>query len=130
MPILWIGDSGASEHVKYHRGEFQDFRKIRAGQKKLCVGNGQLVDVLGIGTCKVDCGDGRSFVLEDVLYAPEIVHNLISIRKLTECRFVVTFKGTEVFIINEDGVILSGFVNGNLFVLSRSEYVGNILLTK
>src|SRR4051812_40778748 len=94
LPLSWIVDSGASDHVTYHRRQFQDFRKIRAGQKKLCVGNGQLVDVFGIGTCKVDCGDGRSFVLDEVLYAPEIVHNLISIRKLMECNFVVTFRGT------------------------------------
>ena len=57
------------------------------------------MDVLGIGTCKVDCGDGHTFVLDDVLYAPEIVHNLISIRKLTECNFVVTFRGTEILLL-------------------------------
>src|SRR4051812_14444940 len=128
-PLLWIVDSGASDHVTYHRGQFQEFRKIRVGQKKLCVGNGQLVDVLGIGTCKVDCGDGHSFVLDEVLYALEIVHSLISIRKLTECNFVVTFRGTEVFI-NKDDIVFSGFVNGNLFVLGESECAGNVLLTK
>ena len=42
----------------------------------------------------------------------------------------MTFKGTEVFIINDDGVILSGFVDGNLLVRSKSECAGNILLTK
>src|SRR3954465_10609818 len=105
LPLSWIVDSSASDHVTYHRRQFQDFRKIRAGQKKLCVGNSQLVDIIGIGTCKVDCGDRRSFMLDNVLFAPVIVHNLISIQKFTERNFVVTFRGTEVFIINEDDVV-------------------------
>src|SRR4051812_31875349 len=56
LPLSWIVDSGASDHVTYQRGEFQEFRKIRIEPKKLYVGNGQLVDVHGIGTCKVDYG--------------------------------------------------------------------------
>src|SRR3954469_15572416 len=79
-PLLWVVDSCASDHIACNKGLFREFKKIRAGEKKLYVGNGQLVDVLGMGTCEVDFGSGHILALTNVLYAPEIVHNLMSIR--------------------------------------------------
>lgn len=42
------------------------------------VGNNVRLDVIGIGTCKVDLCGGRSLMLHDVLYNLEIRRNLFS----------------------------------------------------
>src|SRR4051812_17741618 len=126
-PLLWVVDSGASDHIACNKGLFREFRKIRGGEKKLYVGNGQLVDVLGMGTCEVDFGSGHILALTNVLYAPEIVHNLMSIRKLTECGNKVHFEGTNVIVKCNCGFNFSGFVNENLYVLSDSVSVPVLL---
>src|SRR4051812_9404535 len=126
-PLEWVVDSGTSEHIAYNRGLFQKFRKIRTGVKKLYVGYGQLVDVLGTRTCEVNLGSGHVPTLTDVLYAPEIVHNLMSICKLTECGHKVHFKRTNVLVKYDNGFNLSGFINGNLYVLSESVHVPLLL---
>ena len=41
--------------------------------------NNTLEDVLGIGTCKLVMQRGRTLYLHDVLYAPEVRRNLVSI---------------------------------------------------
>ena len=87
------------------------------------MGNGQLVNDLGIGTCEVDFGLGHVLTLANVLYAPEIIHNLISIRKLTECKHKVHFEGTNVLVKCDTGVIFSGFIKGNLCVISESVFM-------
>src|SRR5438270_549399 len=128
-PLLWVVDSGASDHIACNKGLFREFRKIWAGEKKLYVVNGQVVDVLGMGTCEVDFGSGHILALTNVLYAPEIVHNLMSIRKLTECGNKVHFEGTNVIIKCDNGFNISGFINGNLYVLNDSVSVPVLLNT-
>src|SRR3954469_23497677 len=33
LPLSWIVDSGASDHVTYHRGQFQEFEKFGLGKR-------------------------------------------------------------------------------------------------
>src|SRR5436190_23254210 len=72
-----------------------------------------------MGTCEVDFGSGHILALMNVLYAPEIVHNLMSIRKLTEFGNKVHFEGTNVIVKCDNGFNnISGFINGNIYVLN------------
>src|SRR4051812_46445772 len=108
-------------------GLFREFRKIRTGVKKLYVRNDQLVDVLGTDTCKVDLDSGHVLTFANVFYAPKIVHNLMSIRKLTECGHEVHFEGTNVLVKCGNSFNLSGFINENLYVLSEFVSVSALL---
>jgi Zinc knuckle len=69
---LWTVNSGATDHVAKNRDLFVDFRRIPQGSKCLYVENNSRVPVKGIGTCKLDMRDGRTLLLHDVLFAPEI----------------------------------------------------------
>lgn len=56
----------------------------------------------------------------DVLFAPVIVHNLVSIRKLTKCKQEVRFKSIGILIINDNGIVFNEFINENLYFLCES----------
>ena len=76
-PPVWTVDSVATDHVALDRVGFVEFRRIPIGSRDIAVGNRASVEVLGIGTYKLDLQDGRTLLLHDVLYAPEIRRNLL-----------------------------------------------------
>lgn len=82
---------------------FLEFLKTQYRIKKLYVGNGQFLDILGAGTYDVDLGYKKKLLLTEVLYASDIIFNLISIYKLIEYKFVVCYKGTNVYVLEDSG---------------------------
>ena len=69
---MWTVDLAATEHVARDRVGFMEYRRIPVGSRDIKVGNGASVEVLGIGTYKLELCGGRTLLLHDVLYAPEI----------------------------------------------------------
>ena len=55
------------------------------------MGNGVSVEVLGIGTYKLELRGGHTLLLHDVLYAPEIRRNIISVVTLLILGFQFIF---------------------------------------
>lgn len=79
---MWVVDPGALDHVACTGLMFRDFQIIRKGVKKFYVKNGQIVVVLGTGTCNMDFGGGQVLAIPVVFYAQNIVYNLLDIRSL------------------------------------------------
>lgn len=52
---------------------------------------------------------------------------MINICKSTKCKFEVHFEGTDVYVLDDHGTTLSGFINKTLYVAGQSE-CANILL--
>jgi hypothetical protein len=73
--------------------------------------------VLGIGTCKLDLWGGHTFYLHDVLYAPEVQRNLVSVLALLQLGFNITFVGCCVKIHLDNIFYGSGFVLNGFMVL-------------
>lgn len=86
------------------------------------------MDVIGTCPYEVVSGSGEIMILTDVLFAPEIVQNLINIHKLAECKHEVRFKSTDVYIIRDAGIAFSGFTDNNLDVLNEP-VAANIFLS-
>ena len=84
---VWTVDSAATDHVARDRVGFVEFRRIPIGSRNITVGNGASVEVLGIGTYKLDLQGGHTPLLHDVLYAPEIQRNLLSLLVLLRFGF-------------------------------------------
>ena len=63
------------------------------------MGNNASVAVLGIGTCKLELRGGRTLYLHDVLYAPKIRQNLVSVLVLLELGFSIMFENGCVKIL-------------------------------
>lgn len=73
------------------------------------------IEVKGIGICKLNLRDGWTLFLYDVLYAPEIWQNLISIIVLLGLGFNLSFQGNGLDLYSEDlfysvGYFLDGFI--------------------
>uniref|UniRef100_A0A2N9IJL4 CCHC-type domain-containing protein n=1 Tax=Fagus sylvatica TaxID=28930 RepID=A0A2N9IJL4_FAGSY len=88
---VWTVDSAATDHVTRDCVGFVEFRRIPIGSRNIAVGNGASVEVLGIGTYKLDLRGGRTLLLHDVLYAPEIRRNLLSLLVLLRLGFQFVF---------------------------------------
>ena len=77
-PADWVADSGASYHTTPDAGILSSTRPPHPScPSAIMVGNGACLPVSSVGTVP------GSFRLSDVLVAPQMVHNLLSIRKFT-----------------------------------------------
>ena len=79
------------------------------------MGNNASAAVLGIGTCKLELRGGRTLYLHDVLYAPEVRRNLVSVLVLLELGFSIMFENGCVKILLDNvyygfGYLLDGFM--------------------
>ena len=88
---MWTVDSAAIKHVARNRVGFVEYCRIPVGCRDIKVGNGASVEVLGIGTYKLELRGGRTLLLHDVLYAPEIWRNLLSVVTLLRLGFRFIF---------------------------------------
>jgi hypothetical protein len=88
----WTVDSTATEHVVRERTRYVEYHRVPVGSRKLYMGNESSVNVLGIGTYKLDLRRGCTLLLHDVLYAPEDWRNLLSVNQLLRLGFEITFK--------------------------------------
>ena len=82
------------------------------------MGNGDSVDVLGMGTYKLYLHEGRTLLIHDVLYAPNIRQNLLSVIALLRLGFLLSFEDNGVQILMRTTFYCSGFIYNGLFVLN------------
>lgn len=78
---IWFLDSGCSNHMTGDEKIFLDIDATVNSQVKM--GNDALVQVKGKGTIKVQTNVGTKFI-QDVLLAPELEQNLLSVGQLLE----------------------------------------------
>ena len=81
------------------------------------MGNNAFAAVLGISTCKLELRGGRTLYLHDVLYAPEVQRNLVSVLVLLKLGFSIMFENGCVKILLDNvyygsGYLLNGCHNG------------------
>ena len=88
---MWTVDSTATEHVARDRVGFVEYCQIPVGCRGIKVGNGASVEVLGIGTYKLELRGGRTLLLHDVLYVPGIWRNLLFVVTLLRLGFRFIF---------------------------------------
>ncbi|XP_042983166.1 uncharacterized protein LOC122312588 [Carya illinoinensis] len=69
---LWTVDSEAIEYIAQDRVGFVEYPPDSSWIHDIKVGNGASMEVLGLGTYKLDLWGGSTLFLHNVLYAPEI----------------------------------------------------------
>ena len=138
---FWTVDSTATNHVARDRTTYVEFCRIPKGNRSIYMGNNASTDVLRIGTCKLELRGGRTLYLHDVLYAPKVRRNLVSVLVLLELGFQLMFnKGcVKVFLDNVyygSGYVLDGFMvldttnivlndSSSIYVVGNSSSVSN-----
>lgn len=130
-PYNWILDTGPTQHIAMNRSGFVEYRRVPAGSRGIFVANGDTVQVIGIGTYKLDLRGGRTLLLHDVLYAPDVRRNLLSGTALLKInyRFILEDLGVKIYYgktyygsgyLSDDFIvmdIMNSYDNNNSFSL-------------
>ena len=94
---IWIVDSGATNHVCCSLQLLDSWRDLTEGSFTMRVGTGDAVSAKAVGVSNLNFN--KSYLcLNDVLYIPGFRRNLISVSKLMECVFSVSFNNKSVII--------------------------------
>lgn len=107
----WLIDSGASTHICSQRSSFSSLRPL--DQPVLInIADGRAIRAISIGDISLDVlcdGSWFSMVIRNVLFAPELKMNLISVSRLTADGMVVSFFDNQCRITKLDRIIASSF---------------------
>ena len=96
---FWTVDLAATDHVAKDRTSFVEFHWIPKGSRCIYIKNNASAAVLGIDTCKLELRGGCTLYLHDVLCAPKVRRNLVSMLVLLELGFSIMFENGCVKIL-------------------------------
>ena len=95
--ILWIVDSGATDHMTCNSNHFITYSPC-ASNRKVQSADGSMLTVESIGRVKIDIFG----ILEDVLHIPKLCINLVSVQKLAKLpKYSIIFDNDECFLIHK-----------------------------
>jgi uncharacterized membrane protein YgcG len=77
----WYMDTGATSHMTSSQGNLSSYFKL-SKNNKIIVGNGHSVPIHGLGSTHIPLPN-PPFILKNVLHAPNLIKNLVSVRKFT-----------------------------------------------
>ena len=99
---VWIADSGTTSHVVREHDLFKNYWEMPGAKLK---GAGE-IDALGRGNMTIDLdisGKRIPITLKDCIHAPKILHNLISLVRVTDTNFQVILKGSKLKLVDPNG---------------------------
>ncbi len=94
----WWIDSGTTVHVTNSLQGFHSVRTLRKGEWILRVADGAEIKVMAVGELHLRPPSGINLLLHDVLYAPSIKRNLISVMVLINSGYDCNFSKDKCFI--------------------------------
>ena len=121
----WLIDSGASKHMCFDQGSFDQNTFVSGtplGVSGVVMGNGSLAAVLGTGQVTITTRVGKklqSIVLRDVLYVPALRRNLLSVSSLRD-HHKMLFNRDQVLITQYGGrCVAVASHKDNLYMLKQ-----------
>jgi hypothetical protein len=113
----WFVDSGATRHLCSQAELLKDL-KGEADVKRIFIGDGSSLDVLGSGSINLHMGTGEQRTLveiKDVLYVPQLAGNLLSVSQLVEKGVQVGFGKTGCTLTYQGKCLGTAKKEGKLF---------------
>ncbi|CAH9119283.1 unnamed protein product, partial [Cuscuta epithymum] len=102
VPInTWWIDSGSMVHVTNSLQGFHTIWRLERNQRTIKIGNGEDLNVEAVGTLPLVLEGGFCMYLYDTLYVPSITRNLVSVPKLNNNGYVLTFNNGKVTICKD-----------------------------
>lgn len=105
VPHVEIYDSGTTHHLLPYQNDFSTF--IETPAKPLCTANKHSFSATGVGQLKINIPNGMDksqLMLMEVLYFPKVSYTLVSIGKLDDLGYKVTFGDGVCRIVYSDGM--------------------------
>ena len=84
----WILDSAATTHIYMSMQDLKRSRRLKQGEVSLRVGNGAMVAASAIGTFFLKMTSGHVISLNDCLFVPSAVRNIVSISCLCKDNYL------------------------------------------
>jgi len=119
---LWLIDSGCSNHMSPNLDIFKCLDE--SCTSKVRIGNGDLLAAHGKGTAMIQTISGTKQI-DNVLYVPEIAHNLLIVEQLVDTSFSLLFDYGKCVVkdCNDSLLIIVEMKNRNFpLYISESSY--------
>ncbi|PWA55475.1 hypothetical protein CTI12_AA388150 [Artemisia annua] len=114
----WYLNCGSSVHVCYSRDMFLDYESMR--DHEVILDNKDHLDVAGIGTVVIRFDTDKVLTLSNVLHIPKISKCYVSVAKLDDLGYIISFLGWVGVITKSQEVIGKGYVVGDGLVYRLS----------
>jgi hypothetical protein len=116
IPSTWPADTGATLHMSDQPSLFSTMKPIKARRVK--VGGGELL-AKHKGSAKLQCADGSSIILKDVLYIPRLGINLVSARKLCQVGLKGLFDKNHMYFKQGPKTVVTATMTNGLYVITH-----------
>lgn len=122
-------DSGATRHAVKDKRFFTKLNESYKSSVKVATGERSIVNGIGSGNLTLvdESGNIRRAMATEVLYAPDLVTNVISVGQLTKNGFDVVFRRNKCEIIYKEKQIAVADIKGDLYVMRRPDMVCAVL---
>ena len=111
----WWIDSGTTDHICNSLQGFRVTRSLNEGEMQLKIASSASISVIAVGDVSISFFNNLVLVLHDCLFVPDSRKNLISVSKLCNNSYSVSFNKTYVSIMKENEVVTCGTLMNNLY---------------
>lgn len=126
----WYLDSGATDHMTSDRTKLRNFQ---SAPSTLEMANKEVVEIIGKGEAEFELAPdngGKSILLKDVLYVPELDGNLLSVGRIEELGFSVVFDNGRAEVRERNGaLILTANRRGRLYPVNEKRSASKLSKT-
>ena len=117
---MWYLDSGASQHMTGCRAWFSKYENLSLS-RTVTLGDDRDLVIKGKGSIPFQFLHGDCMDVQDILHVEGLRKNLISLSKLRDQRYRITFDDVaDIFTFTKDGISFSAVRSGTLYLLQGS----------
>ncbi|CAA0827628.1 cysteine-rich RLK (RECEPTOR-like protein kinase) 8, partial [Striga hermonthica] len=126
----WVLDTGCGSHICNELQMMARSRKLEHDETILRTGNGARVAALAVGTVNLVMNGGNCLSLNNCLYVPEIIKNIISIPVLDREGYKFVIGKGKCSIFQDTSFIYSGNLTNGLYTISPQRNILTIQQNK
>jgi len=116
---LWCLDSGCSSHACGNQNSFTDITETTRGELNLADNSATAIEARGKVSLRIrERNRTKNIDLQDTLYVPDLRTNLLSVGKIADRGYTITFNKDAARVLDKDGdqVLTAKRMNGLYYV--------------
>ena len=106
----WVVGSRATKHMCANKSMFTSYTTMGDGEEQVYLGDSRTTPVQGKGKVLLKLKSGRTLALNDVLRAPSIRVNLISVVLLGKVRVKISFESDKILLTKNNVFVGEGLL--------------------